>query len=124
MLHLRIDEKTDQQQIFTCQVFSEAGSLLWKLEDVIFRKVLPEQIQKALAATKAKDAVSFFETKWKQLSEEALDQGSGLLPANSEGRWLFYAEAPLLEAGFESPLFCSRFQWHSGVDLRSYVGLR
>ncbi|CAE7941878.1 ppsD, partial [Symbiodinium necroappetens] len=97
VLHLRIDEKTDQQQIFTCQVFSEAGSLLWKLEDVIFRKVLPEQIQKALAATKAKDAVSFFETKWKQLSEEALDQGSGLLPANSEGRWLFYAEAPLLE---------------------------
>ena len=101
MLHLRIDEKTDQQQIFTCQVFSEAGSLLWKLEDVIFRKVLPEQIQKALAATKAKDAVSFFETKWKQLPEEALDSESGLLPSeNSEGHWLFYAEAPLLEASF------------------------
>ena len=79
ILHLRIDEKTDQQQIFTCQVFSEAGTLLWRLEDVIFRKVLPEQIQKALAATKAKDAVSFFETKWKELPE--VDADSSLLPS-------------------------------------------
>ena len=28
-----------RQQIFTCQVFSEQGQLLWRLEDVIFRKV-------------------------------------------------------------------------------------
>ena len=27
-----------RQQIFTCQVFTEQGALLWRLEDVIFRK--------------------------------------------------------------------------------------
>ena len=80
-------------------MFSEDGVLLWKLEDVIFRKVLPEQIQKALAATKAKDAVSFFETKWKELPEDALAADSGLLPAEaSEDRVLFQADAKLLEA--------------------------
>ncbi|CAK9055131.1 unnamed protein product [Durusdinium trenchii] len=90
ILHLSITEKTDQQQIFTCQVFTEQGALLWRLEDVIFRKVLPEQIQKALAATKAKDAVSYFETSWKAFGELG-DAGEehGLLPLTAEGKWLF-----------------------------------
>ncbi|CAL1148755.1 unnamed protein product [Cladocopium goreaui] len=118
ILHLSINEKTDQhlglgpniafrggmkvgffrQQIFTCQVFTEQGALLWRLEDVIFRKVLPEQIQKALAATKAKDAVSYFETTWKDFPETVEVEEQALLPTTAEGRWLFQADAPLVKA--------------------------
>lgn len=35
----RITSRFARQQIFTCQVFTEQGALLWRLEDVIFRKV-------------------------------------------------------------------------------------
>lgn len=34
-----------RQQIFTCQVFTEQGALLWRLEDVIFRKVAGQRVE-------------------------------------------------------------------------------
>ena len=34
-----------RQQIFTCQVFTEQGALLWRLEDVIFRKVAGQGVE-------------------------------------------------------------------------------
>ena len=82
-LHLVIDEQTEQQQNFTCTVSSQStGEVLWVLSDVVFRKVLPEQIQKALEATKAKDAVSYFETQWTPTPDATagfLDDGEKLL---------------------------------------------
>ncbi|CAK0879996.1 unnamed protein product [Prorocentrum cordatum] len=86
ILHLRIDELTEQQQIFTCTVHNEAGVVLWVMENVIFRKVLPEQIQKALEATKKKEDVSFFDAQWMPV-KDASDE----LAADS-GTWLVLAE--------------------------------
>jgi len=85
-LYLQIHERDDQQQKFTCTVATEAGELMWVMEDVLFRKVSPEQIQKALAATKAKDAIGFFENEWIEQSadaDNALDAGE---------KWLITAE--------------------------------
>ncbi|CAK9099317.1 Narbonolide/10-deoxymethynolide synthase PikA1 [Durusdinium trenchii] len=124
ILHLSITEKTDQQQIFTCQVFTEQGALLWRLEDVIFRKARSSSGALGAGVAQAaqlarpglishdtvnavqlpvndsmKDAVSYFETSWKAFGELG-DAGEehGLLPLTAEGKWLFQGEDALLKA--------------------------
>jgi hypothetical protein len=59
-----LTENTDQQQTFTSTVCTEEGEPLIVLEDVLFRKVLPEQIQKALAANRADDDQRVYAPAW------------------------------------------------------------
>ncbi|CAE7693563.1 pikAII [Symbiodinium sp. CCMP2592] len=98
VLHLQLTENTDKEQVFTCRVFSHSGSLLWRLEDVVFRKVLPDQVQKAGARKTAPGQISFFESKWVGHIGDA-ESAQGFLPSrNSDEQWLFLADAGLLDS--------------------------
>ncbi|CAE7874991.1 eryA [Symbiodinium necroappetens] len=96
VLHLHVTENTDKEQVFSCRVFSQSGSLLWLLEDVVFRKVLPDQVQKA-GARKTAGQISFFESKWVGYIGDA-ESTHGFLPfSNSDEQWLFLADAGLID---------------------------
>ena len=94
ILQVCTTHSTEQVQVCTCQVFAE-GKLLWRLEDVLLRKVLPEQIQRALVASLPRSQVSFFEVKWEETL--ALD---AFQPKPGE-RWLFQAPTPVLDSARE-----------------------
>ncbi|CAJ1367639.1 unnamed protein product [Effrenium voratum] len=94
ILQVCTTHSTEQVQVCTCQVFAE-GKLLWRLEDVLLRKVLPEQIQRALIASLPRSQVSFFEVKWEETL--ALD---AFQPKPGE-RWLFQAPTPVLDSARE-----------------------
>ena len=96
VLHLHVTENTDKEQVFSCRVLTQSGALLWLLEDVVFRKVLPDQVQKA-GARKTAGQISFFESKWVGYIGDA-ESTHGFLPfSNSDEQWLFLADAGLID---------------------------
>jgi acyl transferase domain-containing protein/NADPH:quinone reductase-like Zn-dependent oxidoreductase/NAD(P)-dependent dehydrogenase (short-subunit alcohol dehydrogenase family)/acyl carrier protein len=63
-VHINVSETTEQEQTFTCTIFTDEGDVLFVLGDVAFRKVLPEQIQAAIKAQKPADAQRIYEVEW------------------------------------------------------------
>ena len=70
-VHINVTDTTEQEQIFTCTIFTDAGEVLFVLGDVAFRKVLPEQIQAAIKAQKPEDAQRIYEVEWIPATGEA-----------------------------------------------------
>ena len=55
-VHLNITETTENDQTFNSTIFDEEGNVLFMLSDVVFRKVMPEQIKTAIKTQRPADA--------------------------------------------------------------------
>eukprot|EP00439_Symbiodinium_sp_Y106_P081712 s190_g20.t2 len=68
---LSIKEKLEASETFDVKVMSGSGAVLLLMENVVFRKVLPEQIQMAIAAQSAtEDDQKIYEIEWQEVEEE------------------------------------------------------
>merc|ERR1719163_1559739 len=63
-VHLNIQETTESDQTFTSTVFDEFGNTLLVLGNVVFRKVVMEQIQMAMKTQRPADSLRTYEVEW------------------------------------------------------------
>ncbi|CAE7935221.1 unnamed protein product, partial [Symbiodinium necroappetens] len=61
LCHLQFKSFSEQEQVFDTTVASPDGEVLFKGTDVVFRKVLPEQIKKAMESQMAEDDQKMYE---------------------------------------------------------------
>eukprot|EP00931_Biecheleriopsis_adriatica_P047752 TRINITY_DN27548_c0_g2_i1.p1 TRINITY_DN27548_c0_g2~~TRINITY_DN27548_c0_g2_i1.p1 ORF type:complete len:4734 (-),score=1179.49 TRINITY_DN27548_c0_g2_i1:215-14152(-) len=84
-IHLSIKEKLEASETFDLKVMSSNGNVLMLMDNVVFRKVLPEQIQMAIAAQSTpEDDQKVYEVEWQEVSHQADEEEAS---AEKE-RWL------------------------------------
>jgi acyl transferase domain-containing protein/NADPH:quinone reductase-like Zn-dependent oxidoreductase/acyl carrier protein len=98
--HLHLTEFGEQAQVFTSTVGSESGDVLFVGDDVVFRKVTPDQIQKAMQSQAAEDDQKLFTTEWAQSKMKMSESGS-------TGDWLFVSDSEEMLKSLEKSTFKS-----------------
>jgi acyl transferase domain-containing protein len=97
-IHLNIKEKLEASETFDLTVLADDGSVLMLMDDVVFRKVLPEQIQAAIAAQSVvEDDQKFYELAWTE--DESPDSE---VPSPTEERLLLITGGAASSNGFDT----------------------
>jgi acyl transferase domain-containing protein len=63
-VHLKITDTTENDQTFTSTVFDESGNTLLVMGNVIFRKVVMDQIRMAMKTQRPADSLRTYEVEW------------------------------------------------------------
>lgn len=89
-VHLEIVESLEASETFHVTVADDAGDVLLRMEDVVFRAVKPEQIQMAIASTQSVKDVKIYALRWSPYEEEKKEalskeaQKEGLIITDTE----------------------------------------